>query len=446
MHRTAPAKSSQTPSVVTDPSGAMVSAPVDFSQAQGSVPTPFGALPQFGQGPPPQAIPGGSDYQSQLNQIYQPAIDALTAPQPAPGYFDTVAQNIANNPVQPSFGFRPRGADAFFQNLIASAANSWANQRAAGIRRPAEQAQAALQLATLRAQALKDSMQGRLAESEIQKNTTPPTSKERYLTPDEARAYGLPLSATLTPIGQLSPSVQGKIAPAIGGQASGADPSVLARMVYEGTIPPEGANFGRGGLWAATLTELRKIDPTYNVTKAKQDYMATNRYWGQLNGRQQVQIRQSANTLSHMFPDMLDTAQQLYSILGTTNIQAANTAKLGLAQDWNAYGSQAQALRQRLVTQMASAVPELANVYQAGGVPSDKALSQAREAINADMPLNRLLSAVKAEQDNLRYRANSISSVSAVTPDNPYEPVFNVPDPTEVSKARSFLKNNKVTP
>jgi len=215
---------------------------------------------------------------------------------------------------------------------------------------------------------------------------------------------------------------------------SGDDP--IAKGIMDGTLPPT--------ILGNRLTQYSKPSLEnvarhgYDLAKATQDWNAVSKYWATLNGRQQTQLRQSANTVIEGLDNLEKLNDQLSSLIPRGNADVLSKTALSAAAEWGVFGPEAQDIATRVIGQMATIQPELANVYQAGGVPSDKAMEQAHKTLNAGMPPLRMKSAISNERDNLRYRLNSIKTVGPLSPSNQGMPVVG----SEIDRAREFARKN----
>lgn len=193
------------------------------------------------------------------------------------------------------------------------------------------------------------------------------------------------------------------------------DPQAIAHAIEEGRMHPDTSKLGRlvGPVVASVLAK-----DGYNQAKALQTYNATAKHYGSLNGRLQLQIRQSANTVLQGLNDVEKLADQLYQIAPSSRMTPLNELIVKGSREWGALSPEAQDLATQLNGQVATLIPELANIYSAGGVPTDRAMKLSEQVINANWPPNRIKSGIARERANIQYRVNSINQVSAVTPES----------------------------
>jgi hypothetical protein len=158
-------------------------------------------------------------------------------------------------------------------------------------------------------------------------------------------------------------------------------------------------------------------------------YNATQKYYGTLNGRQQIQTRQSANTVNTNLDQIEALTNKLQSEMPRSDIQALDELSLNAGSKWNSYGPQVQSDIQQLVTLMSDTRPELANVYQAGGTPTDKALALSGKSLDDNLPPNRMLAAIRASRFGIGSRISAIAGTEPAMPGmNPLMPKLGGPN------------------
>ena len=182
------------------------------------------------------------------------------------------------------------------------------------------------------------------------------------------------------------------------------DASAIADAIEAGAQPPDTAGLFR--LAGPVRAELARRG--YDYTKANLDYQGAKRFVSTLNGPQQTRLRQAISTASNSLGVIEDLATQWeggkFPLLNRAQLTAATNGALG---------SQAQQIATNLQAQITDVVSELGNVYMGGNSPTDHALQLAGKNLSADWTKAQLLSAVKLARENLRIRANSMTSLGA---------------------------------
>jgi ElaB/YqjD/DUF883 family membrane-anchored ribosome-binding protein len=220
-------------------------------------------------------------------------------------------------------------------------------------------------------------------------------------------------------LAQLVASLRQRYPTTMGGLA-GTDPNKTAEDIAfammgkpgYGHQPPTTVGMGRSGI----VPLIRQVFARegWDFSKATLDYEAVKRYLSTINGRQQVQIRQSALTADQALGNVLDLNDKLTQLIPRGNATVLNRLSVSAAKDWGAYGTDAQNTATQLKAQIADLIPELANVFQAGGVPTDQAMKTARDQLNENWSPAQLKAAVTQLRQNLRYRLNSIQAEQPV--------------------------------
>lgn len=189
----------------------------------------------------------------------------------------------------------------------------------------------------------------------------------------------------------------------------------MANGIMGGIIPPKVQGFGMSRVAPQVYAML--ADNGFDLATAQQDYDATKKYLGTLNGAQQVRLRQAVSFTW----DSLDVVERLakqwdagrYPILNSVNIKAALNG---------VYGADAQKIATALKTQIADLVSELGTVYKGGNSSTDESLKLAAENLKAEWSYDQLVNNVELIRENLRYRQNSMkfSGAAGVAAKSPY--------------------------
>lgn len=349
-------------------------------------------------------------------------------------FADRLAQSFAAHPLQaPQNAGTPLGS--FLANFAASAGNNAGQRYLNGPNSPAsrialgrlnlqraqmdkqQQAQASRdRIATARsaAQTLRQHQQDlKQQQKEAEQDPNTPEGQAKIQRDvDMAKAY----SDAYQKAGLVPPAKYRQ--PGTGKSAKGgtSDASDIAAGIMSGTLPPTTTGNRMTQFSEPVLGELARNK--YDLSKATQDWNAVSAHWKTLNGRQQTQIRQSAETVLQGLDHLEALNKQLSALIPRGRADAANKLALGAARDWGAFGPEAQNVATQLTSQMVTLQPELSNVYQAGGVPTESALKMAQKALNENMSPGRLSAAIGNERTNLKYRLNSIRSVGTLSPSN----------------------------
>jgi hypothetical protein len=206
--------------------------------------------------------------------------------------------------------------------------------------------------------------------------------------------------------------------------ASPTDAKAVADAIMSGDQPPEFTGLYRNTM--AVRAELAKAQ--YPLTKAVEDWTATKKYLGTLNGAQQTRLRQATQFAG----DSLDLVQSLSDEWKGGQFPLLNKAHLAAAKQ-GLYGPQAQSLATRLDAQISDLVSELGTVYKGGNSSTDESLQLAAKNLSADWSQQTLSDAIAQVRTNLKIRQNSIRNTPAAgTTDNQYDAMreSGAPSPT----------------
>jgi len=232
------------------------------------------------------------------------------------------------------------------------------------------------------------------------------------------RASDLEDKKALLEIEHQSRMAEDKAKPAGGGGAFGqsyseTDPKAIADGIIRGDLPPNLSQYSRLAQ-GPVATQLARQG--FNLTRAQQDFSAVQRHFATLNGRLQLQIRQSANTVTQGLDDVEKLAKRLAELQPQFRNTPLNALTVKASREWGLMSPEAQDVATQLNGQIATLIPELSNIYSAGGVPTTEAMKLAGRVLHADWPVNRIMSGVQRERANLQYRINSINQVGAALP------------------------------
>lgn len=182
--------------------------------------------------------------------------------------------------------------------------------------------------------------------------------------------------------------------------ASGDQPPVLTGLYKLGG--PVRANLAKKG---------------YDLTRAQQDWTATQKYLATLNGTQQTRLRQATEFLSVTLDNVKDLADQWDG----SGFPPLNRAALVVAMN-DPTNPKRQSLATRLNTAIADITSEIGVVYMGGNSPTDHGLELAGENLKADWSRQTFDDAVAQLKKNLGYRLNSLKLGTAGIPDSQYSP------------------------
>jgi hypothetical protein len=192
------------------------------------------------------------------------------------------------------------------------------------------------------------------------------------------------------------------------------DAQQIAQGIMNGDQPPDLARlYGKG---AAVRAELERHG--YNLTKATQDWTATQKYLSTLNGAQQTRLRQAVAFTTESLPIVRGLVTEWDSaglpLLSKANLDAAASG---------AYGPTQQSLAVRLRGQIADLTSELGTVYKGGNSSTDESLKLAAQNLSGNWSKQAALDALAQIEQNLTIRKNSMISagVAGVT-NNAYAP------------------------
>lgn len=189
------------------------------------------------------------------------------------------------------------------------------------------------------------------------------------------------------------------------------DASSVAEGITSGLIPPDLSKNVSFKDRTAVNAILSKNG--YNLTKAQEDWTATNKYLATLNGSQQVRLRQAVNQVSETLP----LVEQLAGQWNGGQFPILNKANLKLAKG-GAYGAQAQSVATQLEAEIADLTSELGTVYKGGNSSTDESLKLAASQLSADWSKQTMLDAIALAKKNIQYRKNSITNTGVGGIDN----------------------------
>lgn len=217
-------------------------------------------------------------------------------------------------------------------------------------------------------------------------------------------------TGTVIPSSRVRP-----IPPAASAGASGTDAHDIAMAIARGDQPPVTTGLYRDA--APVRAELGRMG--FDLSKANEDWTATQKYLGTLNGTQQTRLRQAVNFANSSL-DLVDGLAQQWD--GST-VKPLNAANLALAEQ-GLLGQRAKSLAVRLDAQIADLQSELGTVYKGGNSSTDESLALAAKNLQADWDAKTLKEATQQIRTNLTIRNNSLKlgGIAGVGGSNAYAP------------------------
>lgn len=180
------------------------------------------------------------------------------------------------------------------------------------------------------------------------------------------------------------------------------DPKDIAEGIKRGDLPPTLKGLYRNA--AAVEAELGRQG--FPLRQAEQDWTATQKYLGTLNGAQQTRLRQAISFTNETLPQI----QEAYNAWKATGLPSGfkiyNKAALNAAANLpGAAGSKAKNL-QALIADFTS---ELGTVYKGGNSSTDESLKLAAQNLSADWNDQTFNDAMNRIGKSMRIRQNSMN-------------------------------------
>lgn len=195
--------------------------------------------------------------------------------------------------------------------------------------------------------------------------------------------------------------------------------AAIGDAIIAGKQPPDLKGFySKGAAIKAYLAEKG-----FDLTKATEDWTATQKYIATLNGSQQVRLRQAVNFAYDSLPiiDNLSTEWSSVAKDARGNLVPLNSLNLKSAIN-GLYGADAASVATRLESQISDLTSELGTVYKGGNSSTDDSLALAAKNLNASWSEKTLKDSIGLVKQNLAIRKASISSagIAGVGGDNDY--------------------------
>lgn len=263
--------------------------------------------------------------------------------------------------------------------------------------------------------------EGFLPGSEVTKNTAAAgkdTAEAAYTSGPRSRQANASATESLAGAGLANERSRVLRTQPVGGGASdpNSDISMTAKAIMDGDQPPV-----LTGLYKSTLAVRGELARKgYDLTKAMQDWKATEKYLSTLNGPQQVRLRQAVEFTYHS----LDVVDEMNKEWNGGGFPVLNKANLMLAKQ-GVLGQEAQSIATKLDSQISDLVSELAVVYRGGNASTDEALKLAAANLKEEWGKKTLADNIGLVRKNLDIRRNSLKTVGAVANDNnTYQPAM----------------------
>ncbi len=192
------------------------------------------------------------------------------------------------------------------------------------------------------------------------------------------------------------------------------DADSIAQSVIDGKQPPDLKwLYSKAGPVKAILA--RKW---YDLAWAVEDWNATQKYLSTLNWTAQTKLRQSVDQVAEQIPLIEKLNDDANSILNKSWITQFSQAQKKLAMNWYYWEDAKQAFN-KLESQTAEVVSELAAVYQWGNSATEKSLQEAAKQLNTDRDAKTFQSNIDLIKKNITIRQNSLKNAwVAWTPGN----------------------------
>ena len=194
----------------------------------------------------------------------------------------------------------------------------------------------------------------------------------------------------------------------------------VAEGIISGTIPPDLTKNVSFRDRTAVVAELQRKG--YDLTKATQDWAATQKYLSTLNSVQQVRLRQAVDFAYESLDIVDDLNDEASKILARKGINIINKTEIAAARQ-GLYGEEARSVATRLDNQISDLISELATVYKGGNSSTDETLKLASKQLSSDWSAKVLTDNVNLIRKNLLIRQNSINNAGvAGISNNNYNP------------------------
>jgi hypothetical protein len=176
----------------------------------------------------------------------------------------------------------------------------------------------------------------------------------------------------------------------------------IAQAIIAGDQPPD-----MKGLYkfsGPVRAELAKQG--FDLSRANEDWTATQRHLASLNGPQQLRLRQAVDFASQS----TDLVDELAAQWNNGQFPVLNAANLAAAKQ-GLYGQAAASLATRLGASIADLTSELGTVYKGGNSSTDETLRLASQNLNQNWSTKTIHDATDQIRKTLVYRQNSLKNI-----------------------------------
>ena len=200
------------------------------------------------------------------------------------------------------------------------------------------------------------------------------------------------------------------------GIASPTDIGDLAHGVMSGQLPPDLKEYGFRDR-SAIAAELKRQG--FDLTKATQDWTATQKYLATLNGSQQTRLRQAVESTKGYLGQVEDIYNQWQKVAPTSDWKAFNKASLATAKQ---LPGESGDLAHRLEARIADLTSDLGTVYKGGNSSTDESLKLAAKNLEGDWNEKTFKDAIADIRKSIVIRENSLKLPTAGTNAGTYTP------------------------
>ena len=222
----------------------------------------------------------------------------------------------------------------------------------------------------------------------------------------------LPGGAKGTRIGSPTKALQMNM-----GASPGNSIADAAQEIYEGKAPPVLSEYSYRDR-TNIVSQLRRIDPNFNLAGAEQDWKATQKYLATLNGAQQTRLRQALGFTADTLPQIKDAYEAWKQTGLPSGFQSFNSAALKAAEN---LPGKAGSTAHQLDALLADFTSELGTVYKGGNSSTDESLKLAAQNLSSNWNDQTFNDALTRIARSLQIRRNSMGlSAEGVSAGSPY--------------------------
>ncbi len=204
----------------------------------------------------------------------------------------------------------------------------------------------------------------------------------------------------------------GKYTPLQG--ASGDVIDSLVTGIENKTLPPD---FSHMSTNVAANVRARLVKDGFDLTTGTLDYKGAGSNVSAINGVRDTNLVAALNTTEHTL-DLVDDFAKQWSQF-STDYPAVNNVTLEAAAGGalipilgQAKGQEAQRLAIQLKAQMGDSASEIGQMFKNGNTPTDQALAQGAEQLDAKWPIGVILNQTKMIRQNVKKRREGLQSAS----------------------------------